>query len=829
MNKKLSTLMCAAALASTSAFAVPAKPGLHTVTQPDGTTLSIRQVGDEYMHFTLTDDGMLVVRDDAAGAFNYGRIDTKGRVIDTGIRALDGRMRPASQKYLTQNIADVDIKALAELRAANGIGMQRPAPAMAPASRATQTGMGRYTNNFPLEGKIKGVVILVEYKDVKFNTAYNQEAKDAKTYFTNMVREKGFSDYGGTGSAHDYFLEMSGGKFQPDFDVLGPVTLNNNRAYYGAKASNGAHDINAWQMVSESVRKLDSTVDFSQYDNDKDGYVDFVFVIYAGAGEASGGPEESVWPHASNVRYYADVVVDGVHLDKYACSNEWEAYYAMPDGVGTFCHEFSHVLGLPDLYTTNYNEEGEKVMPDIWDVMAAGCYNNDSRTPPAYSIYERNALGWLDVDVISGASNVCLEHIIDSNHGVLVNTEKDTEFFLFENRQQKGWDAYLPGHGMLIWHIDYNKNVFDGNRVNNDASHQYVDIVEANNNPNNTLPSALPGYSWPGTSGNTSFTSTTTPAFKSWSGTAIDLPITEITEEGGLITFKVAGGVKELDTPVPNENPEKGKGYFTAQWSPVSGATDYRLYVQAVADAATKLEDTADMGNGSTVTLPEGWTSSTTAAYTSAGDYGQASPSLKLAANGDYIQSPEYSTDLQSLKFWYKSKTAVGSKVVVNALVNGSWQEIESITLSTKAGTYENNALPKGTRQIRLSYTLKMNAVAIDDIVIVGGSADMTVPEYYGVSTNGATQMRVENLPAGYKTFKYSVKALGQGNYSEESKTVTVTIDPAGVDDIIADGDNSLNTAPVYYNLQGVRIAHPAPGQIVIERRGNTTRKLIVR
>ena len=213
--------------------------------------------------------------------------------------------------------------------------------------------------------------------------------------------------------------------------------------------------------------------------------------------------------------------------------NEWEG--SRPDGVGTFIHEFSHVMGLPDLYATDYSTA---FTPGEWSVLDYGPYNNDGCTPPIYSIYERYALGWIEPTVIDGPATIRLDNVME-NKGCIIPTKRANEFFLLENRQQTGWDTFIPGHGMLVWHVDYNSYIWAQNTVNNNASHQYVDLEEADNiRSENTRA----GDAFPGTSKVTSFTDTTTPSMKTWTGAKLNLPITDITETDGIITFNVAGG-----------------------------------------------------------------------------------------------------------------------------------------------------------------------------------------------------------------------------------------------------------------------------------------------
>ncbi|MBD5234542.1 MAG: M6 family metalloprotease domain-containing protein [Bacteroidales bacterium] len=416
--------------------------------------------------------------------------------------------------------------------------------------------------SFPVTGNPRALILLVEYQDVRFTV------DDPADYFSRMVNEPGFSDYGGTGSALDFFKENSCGLFEPQFDVLGPVTLPQPQAYYGANDGRG-DDLRAHMMVVDGCRALDSKVDFSVYDNDGDGYVDNVFVFYAGEAESSTGVADQVWPHTFFLRYASSVpvILDGVQLDRYACSNEWNGARgsrpARPDGVGTFVHEFSHVMGLPDLYSITYNSA---FTPGPWSTLDYGPYNNDGCTPPNYSIFERYALGWMQPREITEAANVRLETIVQ-NSGAMIPTIKDTEFFLFENRQQEGWDTYLPGHGMLVWHIDYDPGVWTTNTVNTTVGHQYVDLEEADGMGSEETRA---DDAFPGGLERTSFTDTTIPSMLPWTGRSIGLPVTDITESAdGIITFKVAGGRPDVEIPQPSAATEVYPGGFTAHWSAV--------------------------------------------------------------------------------------------------------------------------------------------------------------------------------------------------------------------------------------------------------------------
>ncbi|MGM9853011.1 MAG: M6 family metalloprotease domain-containing protein [Muribaculaceae bacterium] len=807
MNFKYIIAAVAASVAL-NASAVPAKRGLRTVVQPDGTELIIQKVGDESRHFTLTADGMLLARD-ANGQYSYARIDKSGQLVSSGIRALNANARPSGHRYLMQNIDEVDMTVLDKVRAKrpahslnavnaealrlNGGSYRNAKAPVRAAGSLPQSGMGRFTSNFPRTGKIKGLVILVEYTDVKFNSGYKT---DAKTYFNDLLHKEGFSEYKGTGCATEYFRAQSNGLFDPEFDLYGPVTLPNPMSYYGANDSYG-DDKAPHMMVVHACQQLDKTVDFSQYDNDGDGYVDNVFIFYAGQGEASYGSDDTVWPHSWEVSSGtgSKFRLDGVIIDRYACTNEWER--STPDGVGTFIHEFSHVMGLPDLYHTT--SSSASYTPGSWSVLDYGPYNNDGRTPPNYSIYERNAMGWINPELLDGEVKfVSLEEIGGSNRGCIIQTDKTNEFFLLENRQLTGWDKYLPGHGMLVWHVDYQTSVFDNNSVNNNSSHQYVDIIEANNSANSNSDATMAGYTWPGTSNKTEFGPNSSPALKSWSGYKPEITLMEISENNGVITFGVNG---VLQAPVADEAVTGGSDWFNASWTAVDEAESYELTVTATTGATGSGSETAEFTGQK---VPQGWFTNATSYYTSAGNYGEASPSLKMDKDAQMLISRMYGADITGLSFWHKFNGNFngGSNIQIEAFVPtgevdgtedpqytpGIWEAVDVITPSSTASVY--TAAPAriktGARAVRFIYTKSGGNVGLDDITVnCGASSSHVVEGYDGLNVGNVTGYTVTGLPEA-NSYTYRVVAVCANGRSKASNPVTY-VPSAGVDDIVAD------------------------------------------
>ncbi|MBQ3998393.1 MAG: M6 family metalloprotease domain-containing protein [Paludibacteraceae bacterium] len=443
-------VLCAVAV---SAAAIPARRGGVVRTATDGTEKIVFLNGDENFHY-LT--------------------DAEGNWLD------EETLMPMA----------AEAKA-ARLQARESAARIRRAP--------QQTQAGSVLNIAP-----RGLIILVSFQDKAFSTPY--ETMHEMLNGDNFSRTYDYDftyrgeRYQGTitasGSARQYFIDQSWGQYQPQFDVVGPVTVSQNLSYYGQNDSNG-DDKNVDVMIREACKAVDDQVDFKQYDNDGDGKVDFVYFIYAGYGEADGGPANTIWPHNYDYQYYvqygsSQLTVDGKKISNYACSNEIQYNGGNYAGIGTFCHEFSHVLGLPDFYYTANGTSPHTL--NEWDIMDYGPYNNDGNTPPAYSSYERFFMGWLTPRVLTenDADNSVLHVLNDTQDAILlcsgeghnlVGTNPDpSTFYMLEARKQEGWDLYLPGQGMMITKITYSTSKWDGNTVNNSAKSMGVDIIEAKTN-----------------------------------------------------------------------------------------------------------------------------------------------------------------------------------------------------------------------------------------------------------------------------------------------------------------------------------------------------------
>lgn len=486
-----------------AALAVPAYPGLIESKQPDGSVVQIRVMGNEHFHYTVSEDSELIARD-SLGYWNYA--DEQGKPTGMRFHHRDKRGDKErkfnetrdSKKILKEfqkrgrdrkrplHRSEVPQEGEADTASLNSVPF-RAAPLRA--AVATPTGdvvqiatRPKFTQSMTT-GEIRGLIILVQFSDVKFKSS------DPQAAFTRYMNEEGYHENGMHWSVRDYYVANSMGAFKPTFDVAAPITLSNNRAYYGTlqisyDGTNYYDYPDSAFIEAIKLIKQRGDVDFTLYDNDGDKYVDFVYMIYAGIGEADTGIEYAIWPQAA---YVNPIAVAGncsgwsrncYYVSHYACSNEISGNAYAHDtstkilaGIGTFVHEYGHVLGLPDFYNTE--DMNDQSTPFIWSLMDMGEYNsyaeNDllaGTAPPRLTAFERYSLGWLTPRVLEKQNGEITLYGIDQNDAILIPSTNKNEYFFLDYRAKYDEIAPLPNSGMLVWRVSYNASAWDNNKVN---------------------------------------------------------------------------------------------------------------------------------------------------------------------------------------------------------------------------------------------------------------------------------------------------------------------------------------------------------------------------
>lgn len=579
MSKRFLTLAAMFMLAA-SAFAVPAKRVKRQVQQPDGSVLTVMLRGDENFHYTSTEDGQPLVQR-ADGAYCYATLDSNGKLTASAQVAHDVESRGAAElsflNYYTAESQKVRSLGMERAKQRNARRMARLAnrgvvdASGKPVRRVMAGATGG--EGIGVTGKLKGLVILVNFKDKKMQSKHTQA--EWNDYFNKV----GYNKYGNNGSVHDYFYAQSYGKLDLEFDVIGPVTVSKNMASYGANDAQG-NDIDPAGMIKEAceLAYAKEKMDMSQYDWDGDGAVDQVYVIYAGYGEAAGGEANTIWPHEWDIQGGGySLVLGGQRIRTYACSSELNGGSGTYiSGIGTACHEFSHCMGIPDFYDT---AGGGCFGMDAWDLMDYGSYGGDGYEPTGYNTYEKWVSGWIEPTILTEPCYIKnMKPLSDAPEACVVfNEANKNEYYIFENRQLKGTDVALPNHGMLVIHVDYDQKVWFDNEVNNTSNHQRFTVVPADNK---LTSETVSGDTYPGTTKSTELTDTSKPAATLFNANSdgrkfLGKPVTEITEKDGLISFTFMGGVN-LDAPQPKVM-NMTETSFTGGWNAVDGAESYTV------------------------------------------------------------------------------------------------------------------------------------------------------------------------------------------------------------------------------------------------------------
>lgn len=461
-----------AVMAQLAMLAAPALPGVWQVKQADGTLLSVEQFGDEYHHWTATTDGVLVVN--TGKGYYVAAIDEDGQLQATDILAHEPAMRNAAEKVA---VSRQQVRhALFHER-----GQQQGASIRRAASVSDQGGY------FPHTGNPRVLAILVEYQDISFTIKQPLESYEQYLNGTELV-EMGNKDTLNYSSVAGYFETSSNGQFRPVFDVVGPVQLPHESAYYGGTSAT-AGDEKMGELSRDAIDLVKETTDLSVYDNDGDGVAELIYIIFAGYGQNAGGAATTMWAKVSTQNL---TISDDLKVRRVGCSSELfnpakgETYdYSWYiNGIGVFCHEFSHAMGLPDLYpTTKPGRLVNNQSMEYWDIMDMGGYTYNGFAPKTYLAWEQEAMGWKEIETLDDSQNGVEMKPVTEEDGKayrIPNPLDDNEFIVLENVQQAGANYKIFGHGLLAYHVAYPRDVVNmGDSPNNTAGKPAVAVIPA--------------------------------------------------------------------------------------------------------------------------------------------------------------------------------------------------------------------------------------------------------------------------------------------------------------------------------------------------------------
>ena len=576
MRKKLLFGLLFAAM---TAGAVKMMPGINIIKQADGTTITVRAYGDEDLSYFLASDGTLLYQEDTN--FYIAGVKADGTLYSTGVLAHEPSMRT--------------IKEISAIKAQNAKAFYNSMETQAKANKVRREPMTPDNSLLPSLGKHKIPVILVEFSDVEFSVENPKATFDkylnGKELFNKETDPEMGQNYA---SVAKYFKDMSFGKFEPEFEVYGPVNLGKPLATYGAGYSSQE---NMGLLLTDACTAVDDEVDFTQYDSNDDGNIDLIYIIYAGFSQSiAGNSTDCIHPKSGYLSLAKSF--DGMDVKRYGVNNELngtpadQANGPIINGIGLFCHEFSHCMGLPDLYPKSGSiaEACINQNMDYWSLMDAGEYTANGYRPTAYTAWERERLGWMEIGTLTGPSNVELKSLDEGGAAFRIYNDKDEtghEYYIVENVQNNGWNKNLFGNGLMVTHVDYLSSQFSlgGCKVNNTEGHPRMHVMAADGMfvPEYFLGSTIEdsyitflkehnadlvakyggqvfsiedykaeaaGDLFPGTSNATSLTDDSQP-MKAWTynGETMGKPITDITNdtEKGIVSFKFMGGGEPVD------------------------------------------------------------------------------------------------------------------------------------------------------------------------------------------------------------------------------------------------------------------------------------------
>lgn len=575
--KKILLSIAFALMGIASGFAAKAHTGLTTITQSDGSQLTIRLHGDEHFSWYSTADDVLLVQ--VGSNYYVAQVEEDGTLKATPQLAHNAGERGTVEEQVINN---QNKEKFLNLLYAEPQALAKPIGTVTPAY-------------FPHTGSPKALVILVEFQDVKFKTSdpvatFTHYLKGAdgeaapkanNAYVTNVT--KGMVNHG---SVSQYFNDMSKGQFTPQFDIVGPVTVSNNSAYYGGNFGNST-DTNFAKMIAEACKNVSNTVNFADYDQNNDGYVDLVYIIYAGYSESfSGNSSDCLWPKSGTNKFYEPgtnnlLMLDGKQICRYGINNElnatpsdWIDGKPLLNGIGLFCHEFSHTMGLPDLYPTVETSRVDNQNPEYWDLMDGGEYTYNGYFPTPYSPWEMDVMGWTTpIELGDEAKQVSLNSYASDRTAYKINGENN-EYLLIQNIQTDGWWGGITKAfktGMLVWRIDYPYDVVSlGNRLNNEIGKPNVMIVPADgyviseynvtddDESKAKYKASLKADPFPGANNVPELLSV------KLNKSILEKPFYNIKETNGVITFDyLKDYATGIDSPVIQQNQEKDTRIFT--------------------------------------------------------------------------------------------------------------------------------------------------------------------------------------------------------------------------------------------------------------------------
>lgn len=694
---------------------VPANPRqLISYTQADGSTIQVYMHGDAVVHWASTSDGYSLLPD-GQGNMEYAIMNSKGDMVASGVDARNPSSRSANEltflngvlKDLHFSQAQVDAKVV---------------------NHQFFAGPKNGAKSFPSTGNRNLLMILANFSNT--STTYTQ------AQFNNFMNQ---ANYNGTGSFKDYYYENSYGQLTITTTVTAWVTLSKTHDYYGPQSKWG-------EFAYDAVVAANSLVDYSLFDNDGDGTVEGIAIIHQGPGQEATGSTSDIWSHSwdlTSAGYStAQRTFDGVKVSSYTIQPEVMNGSMAP--IGVMCHEFGHNLGAPDFYDTDYSDNGDYEGTGDWDVMASGSYNGSpSGSKPAHhNAYTKvYYYGWASATLLSAAQTITLNNAAqNSNSFYRYNTNTTNEFFLIENRQKVGFDAYIPGHGMIIYHADgdYISSHESSNDINV-GSHQGLYPMAANSSTSSGIMSSSSSYPistgacpWPGTGNKTSFTDATTPNAKSWASANTAKPVINITENttNKTVTFCFMS-CSSVSTSTISGSPFCAGAAVSVPYTLSGTVNAGNVFTAELSDASGNF--TSPVSIGTLTSTSSGTISATIPAGTAAGT------GYKIRVNSS---NPSMTGTANSTNLTVNATLSQPSTITGQA--NPCQGNSESYSVTNVAGTTYTWSFPSGWSQTSGGTTNSVTATAGAN----GGQITVTPSNSCGNGTARTLSVTIGTTPA---------------------------------------------------------------------------------
>lgn len=487
----------------------PAFPGLISFEQPDGAKVNIYLRGDEKVHWAETEDGYSLMYDEK-GYLCYAMRTANGDMVASELRATEISERPAEVRMML--LTTPKKLRYSHQQVSNYLAVWNQVAAVEPKGGRSKA----------LVGQKKALVVLFQTPDCHLTYRRSE--------FLALFNHANYTEHNAHGSVYDYYYSASNGQFTLTVDVIGPITADHNMAYYGSDNSEGSYS-----FATEVANKIEGMANFADYDNDGDGVIDGMHIIFAGHGEEAGASSDRIWSHQWYV--WDAPTYNGVTFGRYSCSPELSGNFGNNiTRIGVICHELGHVFGAPDYYDTDYEGSGGEYNGlGNWDIMSSGSWNDNGRTPARHGAYTAvNIYQWTTATVLTDPQAIRIPQTSIQHDVYRINTSTNGDYFLLENRQKKGFDLSIPGHGLIVYHVHSNAH---GSSVSNSTHPQQLYVMSASNgiqapdsSPSSYGITNSNSTPFPGTQHKDSLTDNSTPWLRPWSGAANNTPLWNIQE-----------------------------------------------------------------------------------------------------------------------------------------------------------------------------------------------------------------------------------------------------------------------------------------------------------